>query len=904
LVRKMSAAAPAGARLLSLVFSGFIAGVALQLQQPELWSVWLYAGAILGVALLAGLVAVVTRPATAVWSGRSLAALVLVLALALALALVAGFALTGLRAAVFQAGALPAALEGRDIEVTGRVLAMPQRGEDGLRFRFAVESAQLEGKALVLPPQLYLGWYAGFGGRDAAAADADALDAPAALLALQRQPQNLRAGESWRMTVRLKAPHGNSNPHGFDYELWLWEQGVQATGYVRAGPRDPVPQRLGGSWRHLVEQGRQQMRDAVYARVSDRQMAGVLAALLVGDQNAIERADWDVFRATGVAHLMSISGLHITMFAWLAAHVIRWLWRRSTRWTPALCLAVPAASAAAWGGLLLATGYALFSGWGVPAQRTVWMLTAVVLLRQSGKSWPWPQVWLLAMAVVVALDPWALLQAGFWLSFVAVGVLFAAGPPQGKEAPLGGNAPHEVGKRGGTLFAAGSPQGKETGPQNNIDAINSGANGAREIRAGGQNEHEFSGVSRFWPVWLISAAKSVARAAREQWVVTLALAPLSLLLFNQVSLIGLLANALAIPWVTLLVTPLTMLGAFWPPFWDLAAGAVGALMVFLQWLARWPLASISVAAAPLWCAVAGVAGGLLLAMRLPWHWRALGVPLMLPVLLWQPLRPPVGEFELIAADVGQGNALIVRTAAHTLVYDTGPRFSRESDAGHRVLVPLLRALGERVDTVMLSHRDSDHTGGAQAVLAMQPQAALLSSIEDGHELQALRPSTRCAAGQRWTWDGVDFDVLHPAPADYDMAIKSNGMSCVLRISSGRRSALLAGDIELAQERQLLSGGLNLQADVLLMPHHGSKTSSSGAFLDAVRPSLALAQAGYRNRFGHPAPPVLERYRERGIEVKSSPVCGAALWTSARPADIACQRQLARRYWQHRPQALP
>lgn len=392
------------------------------------------------------------------------------------------------------------------------------------------------------------------------------------------------------------------------------------------------------------------------------------------------------------------------MFAWLAAQAIGWLWRRSARWSPALCLAVPAASAAAWGGLLLAAAYALFSGWGVPAQRTVWMLAAVVLLRQSGKRWPWPQVWLLAMAVVVALDPWALLQAGFWLSFVAVGVLFAT---------------------------------------------DSGAEYDRSTMDTGQIDSQASGMTPMLPVWLGAAAASVVRVAREQWVVTLALTPLSLLLFNQVSLVGLLANGLAIPWVTLLVTPLTMLGVLWAPFWDLAAAAVAALMVFLQWLARWPLASISVAAAPLWCAVAGVAGGLLLAMRLPWHWRALGLPLLLPVLLWQPLRPPAGEFELIAADVGQGNALVVRTAGHTLVYDSGPRFSRESDAGHRVLVPLLHALGERVDTLMLSHRDSDHIGGAPAVLAMQPQAALLSSIEDGHELQALRPATRCVAGQRW-----------------------------------------------------------------------------------------------------------------------------------------------------------
>ncbi|MEO8020844.1 DNA internalization-related competence protein ComEC/Rec2 [Polaromonas sp.] len=854
-----SATAPPAARLLSLVFIGLIVGAALQLQQRALWDGWSYAGMLLVAALLAGLVGAVTPPATAAWSARGLAALLL--------ALVAGFALTGLRAAVFQGGALVPALEGKDIDVTGRVLAMPQRGEDGLRFRFAVESAQLHGKPVQLPPQLYLGWYAGFSGRDAA--EADTLDAPAALLALQRQPQNLRAGEYWRMTVRLKAPHGNRNPHGFDYELWLWEQGVQATGYVRAGPRDTPPQLLADGLRHPVERARQRMRDAVFARVADRQLAGVVAALLVGDQNAIERADWDVFRATGVAHLMSISGLHITMFAWLAAQAIGWLWRRSARWSPALCLVLPTSSAAAWGGLLLAAAYALFSGWGVPAQRTVWMLAAVVLLHQSGKRWPWPQVWLLAMAVVVVLDPWALLQAGFWLSFVAVGVLFAAGP-QDKEADLGSNG----------------------------HAIDSGAARVHGERAGGQNDHQTSRLAALSPVWLGVAGRSVVRSAREQWIVTLALAPLSLLLFNQVSLVGLLANGLAIPWVTLLVTPLTMLGVLWAPVWELAAAAVAGLMLFLQWLARWPLASISVAAAPLWCAVAGVAGGLLLAMRLPWHWRALGVPLMLPVLLWQPLRPPVGEFELVAADVGQGNALIVRTAGHTLVYDTGPRFSRESDAGHRVLVPLLRAMGERVDILMLSHRDGDHIGGAPAVLAMQPQAALVSSIEDGHALQALRPSRRCAAGQGWVWEGVSFDVLHPAAADYEVPAKPNAMSCVLRISNGKSSALLAGDIELAQEQRLVAAGAKLQADVLLVPHHGSKTSSSAAFLDAVRPTLALAQNGYRNRFGHPAVPVLERYRERGIPVVTSPVCGAANWSSQHPSEVRCQRQTALRYWHH------
>ncbi|WP_309679548.1 DNA internalization-related competence protein ComEC/Rec2 [Polaromonas sp.] len=842
----------AGFKSPGLIFSGFVAGVALQLQQATLW----HGG---GYALLAALamVALVTGAVKRkTFLNASLAAMVL--------AALLGFGQTGWRAALFQTTTLNPALEGRDIAVTGTVLALPQRSEDAVRFRLQLDSARINGQPVSLPPQILLGWYAGFGAREAKAALTGSDDPAEFSPEQQRQPQNLRAGERWQMTVRLKAPHGNSNPHGFDYELWLWEQGIQATGYVRAGPHDEPPSKLSSSWAHPVERARQSVREAVFARIDNRQLAGVIAALVVGDQNAIERADWDVFRATGVAHLMSISGLHITMFAWVASLLIGGLWQRSVRLTPRLCLAVPAVSAGAWGGLLLAALYALFSGWGVPAQRTIWMLATVVLLRQSGRQWPWQQTWLLAMAVVVALDPWALLQAGFWLSFVAVGVLFAT---------------------------------------------DSGADGGRSVWAGAQFDQKNGAPGRFWPSWLARPLAGLARAAREQWVVTLALTPLSLLLFNQVSLVGLLANAVAIPWVTLLVTPLAMLGVLHAPLWDAAAWTVGLLAAYLQWLARWPLASISVAAAPLWCAVAGVLGGALLALRLPWHWRLLGLPLLLPVLLWQPARMEAGQFELLAADIGQGNAVLVRTAGHTLLYDTGPRFSRESDAGHRVLVPLLRALGERLDMLMLSHRDSDHIGGAPAVLAMQPQAALVSSIEDGHELQALRKSTRCVAGQRWVWDGVSFEVLHPEAGDYDTVNKSNAMSCVLRVSNGRQTALLVGDIEAPQELRL-AGSANpatlagLKADFLLVPHHGSKTSSSAQFLDAVQPRLALAQMGYRNRFGHPVESVVARYRERGIRLVRSSQCGAALWQSSKPGDIACERQQALRYWHHGPLSTP
>ena len=843
----------------------FIAGVALQLQQSQLWAGWCY-----GLMVLPGILALgyqaFNRGKTSSASGAP--ALVFVALLAAAF----GFGLTGLRATQFQATALNPALEGQDITVTGVVVAMPQRSEDATRFRLLIDSAQLDGKPVVLPQQMLLGWYAGFGAREAKAALTGGDDPAEFSLELQRQPKNLRAGERWQMTVRLKAPHGNSNPHGFDYELWLWEQGIQATGYVRTGKSDTPPKKLAATWAKPVERARQSVREAIFERIENRQLAGVLAALVVGDQNAIERADWDVFRATGVAHLMSISGLHITMFAWGSSLVIGWLWRRSAKLTPALCLWWPASSAGAWGGLALAALYALFAGWGVPAQRTIWMLACVVLLRQSGRQWPWPVVWLLAMAVVVVLDPWALMQAGFWLSFVAVGVLFAAS--------------------GSTI-------------DENLNATNSGAKYAHIHWDKGLNEGENKPKTLFFGAAVTSFSANLMKTFREQWVITLTLTPLSLLLFNQVSLIGLLANAVAIPWVTLVVTPLAMLGALWSPVWDAAALAVNVLTLLLQWMASFSWASVSVAAAPLWSAVAGVIGGALLVMRLPPYVRALGVPLLLPVLLWQPLRPLAGQFEILGADIGQGNALIVRTANHSMVYDTGPKFSRESDAGNRVLVPLLRAMGEKIDLLMLSHRDLDHIGGAPAVLTMQPQARLMSSIEDGHELQTVRRSERCLAGKKWRWDGVDFEVLHPSEIDYASKAKSNAMSCVLRISNGLKTALLAGDLEAAQELRLVASpevSLKLKADFLLMPHHGSKTSSTGAFLDAVKPKFALAQAGYRNRFNHPVESVLARYADRQIRVIKSPICGAATWRSEQADEVLCERQQAMRYWHHQPDA--
>jgi competence protein ComEC len=732
---------------------------------------------------------------------------------------------TDWRASTRLSQALPSALEGQDLDVTGVVASLPQVGATGVTFLFQIDSARSSRDTVQVPERLSLAWYAGFG---------ETL--------LPGAPQNdLRAGQRWRFTVRLRQPHGNQNPHGFDYELHLFEQGVRATGSVRDGAATP-PVLLARDVGHRVDRLRQRMRDAIQARVHDPRAAGVLAALAVGDQGAIDRDDWQLFRVTGVAHLMSISGLHVTMFAWLAGLLISTLWRRSAR-AP---LWLPAPVAARIGGLVLAVAYAVFSGWGVPAQRTVWMLAAVAILQGGGRRWPWPMVLLSAAFVVSAVDPWALLQPGFWLSFAAVGLLMASEPV----------------RRG------------------HLDAV---------AAAG------WRGMAKRLP-------SLAAGGLRTQVIATLGLAPLTLVFFQQLSVVGFVANLVAIPLVTLVITPLALLGGVVPPLWGVGAWVVDQTAHGLTLLAAWPGAVWTVPAAPVWAQVAGLCGAALGLMPLPWRLRALAVPLVLPLLWPQVARPAQGQFELLAVDVGQGTAVLVRTKSHLLVYDTGPQYSRESNAGDRVLLPLLRARGEhRIDRMVLSHRDSDHVGGAAPLLAALPVDELLSSLETGHPLLGRAAADRrCNAGQSWTWDGVQFDVLHPEPGDHDRPIKPNAKSCVVRVHAVQGSVLLTGDIERDQEARLVAHDLALKSDVLLVPHHGSRTSSTAAFLDAVEPSVAVIQAGYRNRFGHPVAEVLARLDERGVAVVDSPSCGAWHWPAGQGArEGRCWRAESQRYWRWR-----
>lgn len=792
----------------------WVSGVALQLFQPAVWPPGVDA-VLLGMA--AGLALLAWH-----WRGQRRGAAVWALAL-----LMAGAGSTDWRAAERLSHRLPVALEEEDLLLEGRVRGLPQLSPQGQVFVFETErawtleaAAQARGLArpdrpLAFRARVRLVWTT-----PQTPGESDP----------QGQTHTLpRAGEAWRLPVRLRRPHGQANPGGFDAELWLFEQEIGATGSVRAA-LPGLAVRLAGPrpWRPLewLDHARQAWRDRILLASPDARAAGLLAALAVGDQAAIDDTDWTLYRRTGIAHLVSISGSHITMFAALAMALVARLWRLRPSWA----LAVPAPQAGRWGGLLLATLYALLSGWGVPAQRTVWMLGTMVLLRSVGLPWPGWAVCAAAAAGTVAWDPWALLQPGFWLSFLAVALLMMQADPLGLPAAPG----------------------------------------------------------RWW--------QPLAAAWRTQWAVTLGLAPLTLLLFGQLSLVGLPANLLAVPWVTWVITPLALLGVLWPPLWGVAGLALMPLHGALVWLSSLPGATWTVPAAGPGVAGLALLGGGLAVARLPMAVRLLAVPLILPLLVQTPPRPAPGRFELLAADVGQGSAVLIRTAHHLLLHDAGPRYGGEADAGQRVLVPLLQTLGEQqIDELVLSHRDTDHVGGAESLIAAVPVRRLRASLVAGHPLlRSVADTVPCQAGQQWSWDGVDFQVLHPfTPAREGET--SNAQSCVLRVrDAAGRQALLTGDIEWAQERALVRRwGAELRSEVLVVPHHGSHTSSGAEFLAAVAPQTAVMQQGYRNRFGHPHAEVLARYRQFSIKVVRTDDCGAWVWNDD---GAKCTRDVHWHYW--------
>ena len=710
------------------------------------------------------------------------------------------------------ADALPVPWEGADIEVVGVVATLPQPYERSLRFEFDVE--RILTPDAVVPAHLALSWW-GSPARDGK---------PATF-------PELHAGERWQLTVRLRRPHGTLNPHGFDYEAWLLERNIRATGYIRPASGNRRVTGLVMRPQYLVERVREAVRSRIQAALADAPYAGVLAALAIGDQRAIAPSQWQTFTRTGVNHLMSISGLHVTMISGLVFALAYYLWRRSAR----LTLWLPARKAAAVAGLAAALAYAWLAGYAVPAQRTVYMLAVVAAALWIGRFTSAPVVLSAALFTVLVVDPWAVLAPGFWLSFGAVALIM--------------------------LVSTGR-------------------------------------IAQ--PHWL-------AVWARVQWAVTLGLVPLLLAMFQQISLVSPLANAIAIPVVSLAVVPLTLIGVMLPidVVLQLAHAVMALCGALLEWMSALPAAVWQQHAPPAWTVVVAVAGVIWLLLPRGFPARSIGAAALLPLFLVEPPPLAAGALRLAVLDVGQGLAIVAQTRNHALLYDAGPAFGPQIDSGSRIIVPYLRAAGVRALTGMvISHADTDHSGGAISVLQAMPVGRLLSSLDEDDPLLAhAATAERCHAGQRWEWDGVVFELLHPAPESYVLEkLRTNDRSCVVRISTAGASVLLTADIERKSERELLAAAPDrLRAQVLLMPHHGSRTSSSPEFVGEVNPDIALIAAGYRNRFGHPNDEVLDRYRALGSRIYRTDRDGALLLAIEGDGTLSVQRYRAlyRRYW-HAP----
>ncbi|SDO52398.1 competence protein ComEC [Ectopseudomonas guguanensis] len=671
-------------------------------------------------------------------------------------------------------------LDGRTLWLEGRVVGLPEVS-DGV-VRFLLEEAH--SRRAELPKSIRVAWYGG---------------------------PRVQGGERWRLAVNLKRPHGLVNPQSFDYEAWLLAQRIGATGTIKAGERLTPASGL-GSWRDGLRQH--------LLAVPAFQREGAIAALVLGDGSGLSTDDWRLLQHTGTVHLMVISGQHIALLAGFLYGLVALLaklgaWPARWPWLPCAC-------ALALSGALI---YGVLAGFEVPVRRACVMVALVLLwrmrFRHLGAWWPL----LLALIVVLLLEPLASLQPGFWLSFSAVAVLVLV----------------------------------------------------------------FGGRLGVWGWW-----RGLTRA---QWTMAIGLLPMMLILGLPVSSSGPLANLVAVPWVGMVVVPLALLGTLLLPvpvvgeglLW-LAGGALHLLFellgVIAEWLPAWLPSDL-----PLWAWLLAAAGALLLLLPAGVPLRLPGLALLLPALLLPSKQLLDGRADVWVLDVGQGLAVLVRTREHALLYDAGPRFG-DFDTGERIVLPSLRALNVRhLDLMLLSHADNDHAGGALAIQAGMPVRRVISG--EPQRLADALGAEACESGQSWQWNEVTFRLWQ-----WQRASSGNQLSCVLQIEAAGERLLLTGDIDVQAERALMQADFPLASHWLLAPHHGSRTSSSQAFIDAVEAQHVLITRSRHNAFGHPHPQVLERYRAAGVEVHDTALDGAL---HLRLGEHAAARALRRepRFWREK-----
>lgn len=727
--------------------------------------------------------------------------------------LVVGFHWAFLQAVVIMSTTLPASLEKQDVVVQGSIASLPQQQGRKWRFLFDIERLQHAGNLITdLPGRVRLNWYG-------------------------KSPE-LNVGDRWQLTVRLKKPHGFMNPGGFDYEGWLFQQRIRATGYVRTSEENRLLSSDDISY--PLQRIRQSLAESITAQLDYPEFSGIVMALAIGERQAISESQWDVLRKTGTIHLVAISGLHIGLVAGMVFIIVQFLWPRLASVT----LHWPAPRVAAIAGLLAATLYASLAGFTIPTQRALVMVAVVMLMLYLQRQRRFSDTLALALLALLVIDPMAVMSIGFWLSFSAVAAI---------------------------IFAMSG-------------RLNRGVSASR--------------ARELWWRW-----------GRVHLVVAVALLPLLLLIFQQFPLLSPFANFIAVPWVSLCVVPLVLLGTvislgfsdFGAVLLNMAATALAWLWPFLEWVANQEEGLWQQHPPVTWALLAALFGVLLLLSPsgLPGRW--LGIIWLLPLLLITPPRPAEGEWWFTLLDTGQGLAAVIQTRNHLLLYDTGPRFSDSFDTGRAVVVPFLNSVGiNSVDLLVISHGDNDHMGGARSITKLLEVKRIITSVPEKVTWQTT--AERCISGQQWQWDGVLFEMLHPPPTGFN----GNDASCVLKVgsvaSSGERgtSLLLTGDIEARAERDLLRQNRDkLRSRIVVAPHHGSNSSSSGAFVKAVSPQFVLFPVGYLNRYRFPHAVVTARYHQHGAIALNSANDGAITFKVDAAGEIAAVqrfRQSNGRYW--------
>lgn len=621
----------------------------------------------------------------------------------------------------------------------------------------------------------------------------------------------LRVGDEWSLTVRLKPPHGLVNPGSPDIEKLYFARGIRAMGSVRVQSKNNfIRHHADFQW---MDQIRQRLLEKMKIILSGKPYAAFIYALTLGEKAEINQDAWQVFQNTGTNHLMAISGLHIGLLTALIFFLVRWIWPQ----IPYAVRILPQPQASAVIGLIAAFIYSALAGFAIPTQRAVLMITLFLLGNLFRRFVPPLHSLAFALLVVLLINPLSILEIGFWLSFMALSLL-AYG--------LNGRTPQPHSVKKNLKFD----------------------------------------LARFFKKY-----------GQPQWVIGIGFIPLTLLFFSNASFISPVANSLAIPWVGFITIPLSLIGAlfsFLIPsvgacILNIAEGSLHGIWAILKFLAQVPFFSwahtvsdssfifLGILGCALWLAPWGCPG------------RGLGAFFILPLLLVVPSRPRENEVWLTLLDVGQGLSAVVSTKNTNLVYDTGGKWAESEDMGRRVVIPFLQFNQIRyLDALIISHGDSDHRGGAESILARFPVAHLMTSVP------ALFPNQNaqtCLRGKNWEWDHVKFIFLHPI---FSFLGDKNNSSCVLKITYEKNAILLTGDIEKKAENLLLHQPDALRAVLLVAPHHGSKTSSTEAFIMAAHPEVVLFPTGYYNRFGFPKEIIVNRYRMHHVRVYDTAQEGA------------------------------